>query len=227
MTFLTCLTPDSHPAAVQVPQCYLAMAQAAAGMGNIEVAYCLYAKGYSACLSPYQQLQQQQHHGQLQQALPSLNSPPAVDLVQQLSAGRLHMLHMLCSTPTAVRPLNCNRWSQMQQQFFAQPVMSSSAVQGRFTSSLTSSNISAGSSNDFTQWWCTASCSTSISNSSSGGISISGSSNSSHRPARVFCVSDLHVDQSAGANLQWVQRISTSSFKNDVLIVAGMQPTVV
>lgn len=38
---------------------------------------------------------------------------------------------------------------------------------------------------------------------------------------RVFCVSDLHVDQHGGANMAWVSDISSSKFKADVLIVAG------
>jgi hypothetical protein len=37
----------------------------------------------------------------------------------------------------------------------------------------------------------------------------------------VFCVSDLHVDKAGGTNMAWLQRISSSAFRNDVLIVAG------
>jgi hypothetical protein len=37
----------------------------------------------------------------------------------------------------------------------------------------------------------------------------------------VFCLSDLHVDQGGGANLRWLQRISTHKFQQDVLLVAG------
>jgi len=36
---------------------------------------------------------------------------------------------------------------------------------------------------------------------------------------RVFCVSDLHVDQNN--NIQWCRRLSSSAFRDDVLILAG------
>jgi len=41
---------------------------------------------------------------------------------------------------------------------------------------------------------------------------------------RVFCVSDLHVDRAGGANLSWVKSISSTIFKNDMLIIAGGKP---
>ena len=36
---------------------------------------------------------------------------------------------------------------------------------------------------------------------------------------RVFCCSDLHVDQNG--NIGWCKMLSTTAFRNDVLIVAG------
>ena len=44
---------------------------------------------------------------------------------------------------------------------------------------------------------------------------------SSACPTRVFCISDLHVDQHGGANMELLSQISTTKFKNDVLLVAG------
>ncbi|WIA13924.1 hypothetical protein OEZ85_002494 [Tetradesmus obliquus] len=61
----------------------------------------------------------------------------------------------------------------------------------------------------------------SSSTSSSSSNSSSSSSSSSSGSSRVFCVSDLHVDKAGGANMSWLQRISSSAFRNDVLIVAG------
>jgi hypothetical protein len=39
--------------------------------------------------------------------------------------------------------------------------------------------------------------------------------------SRVYCISDLHVDQHGGSNMQLLSRISTSRYTNDVLLVAG------
>lgn len=57
--------------------------------------------------------------------------------------------------------------------------------------------------------------------STAASTTTSASRNTSASSSRVFCLSDLHVDQGGGANLRWLQRISTHKFQQDVLLVAG------
>ncbi|KAF6263899.1 hypothetical protein COO60DRAFT_1664767 [Scenedesmus sp. NREL 46B-D3] len=141
------------------------MAAAAAGMGDTEVAYCLYAKGCKICGT-------------------AAADPAVQPVVQQLAAGKLQMLAALCQVPGEDQRQQqqqheaCKRWQRMQERFHLTSTTSSSS-----SSSSSSSTDAAGS--------------------------------------RVFCVSDLHVDKAGGANMSWLQRISSSVFMSDVLIVAG------
>jgi hypothetical protein len=53
-----------------------------------------------------------------------------------------------------------------------------------------------------------------------GQAAAGGGSSSSGARRRVLCVSDLHVDQGK-ANMAWLEAVSSSSFRDDVLIIAG------
>jgi hypothetical protein len=70
---------------------------------------------------------------------------------------------------------------------------------------------SSSSSSSASTLWCT----------SSRTCACSCTPTSCVRKRRVFCASDLHVDRAGGANMQWLKSISSSSFQQDVLIVAG------
>jgi hypothetical protein len=154
-------------------QCWQAMAAAAAGMGDTEVAYCLYAKGYQQCHTALSS------SGAAAAAAAGGSNAAVQTVVQQLAAGRLQMLAALCQVPEVQQQQQlCKRWQRTRERF-----------------QLTANPSSSSSS----------------SSSSSGSLASS----------RVFCVSDLHVDKAGGANMAWLQRISSSAFTNDVLIVAG------
>jgi hypothetical protein len=146
------------------------MAAAAAGMGDTEVAYCLYAKGYAQCSTAT--------------AAAAVSDAAVHAVVQQLAAGQLQMLAALCEVPQdhlqqqQQQQSICKRWQRMKERFQLAPSSSSSS-----SSSRKSTQTAAAS--------------------------------------RVLCVSDLHVDKAGGANMAWLQRISSSAFSSDVLIVAG------
>jgi hypothetical protein len=158
-------------------QCWQAMAAAAAGMGDTEVAYCLYAKGYQQC---HTALSSSSAAAATAAAEGGGLNAAVQAVVQQLAAGKLQMLAALCQVP------DCTQQQQQQQQTCK-------------------------------RWQCTmerfqlTAATTSSSSSSSRSVASS----------RVFCVSDLHVDKAGGANMAWLKRISSSAFRNDVLIVAG------
>jgi hypothetical protein len=91
-------------------KCWQAMAAAAAGMGDTEVAYCLYAKGYSQC-----------SNSAAAAAAAGANTAVAA-VVQQLAAGQLQMLTALCEVPSSHQQQQqlqgiCKRWQRMKERF--------------------------------------------------------------------------------------------------------------
>ena len=46
--------------------------------------------------------------------------------------------------------------------------------------------------------------------------------NFSRRETRIFCISDVHIDQHG--NLGWFKTLSNQNFQNDVLLIAGESP---
>lgn len=182
-------------------QCWLALAAAAAGMGDVEVAYHLYARGYAQLYDAAQAAgalssnvlcanQQQQRQQQLELS----------QLVEQLATGKLDMLSAMCEVP----PLPQHHLQQQQHTSKGHCNLAAALRRQR------QQQQQHASSKRWQQLHERFSLSSSSSTSSGGGSR-----------SRVFCVSDVHVDAPGGANMSWVKRISSTAFRHDVLIVAG------
>lgn len=119
----------------------------------------------------------------------------------RFTAGMLHSLAALCQPPTAAAAAAVpKRWQQMQQRLFADSL---GAPLRQTAAAPTTPAFSKSHS---------------IPALAGAGPPIA---HSSRVGRRVFCASDLHVDRAGGANMAWLKSISSSSFRHDVLIVAG------
>lgn len=117
------------------------------------------------------------------------------------TAGMLHSLSALCQPPTAAAAAATpKRWQQMQQRLFADSLgaplhqTAAAATTQAFSKSHSSSALAGA------------------------GPTIA---HNSRVGRRVLCASDLHVDRAGGANMALLKSISSSNFRQDVLIVAG------
>jgi hypothetical protein len=196
------------------PQQLLTLAATAAAQGDYEVAYLLYAKSNAKQTSHSQYVDDDKKSksvaGQLQ-TLAAMCQPPTA-AAAAISPGRLGptrssnagLSSAYTTNSSGVTYTNSStsfpqpllkRWQHMQQR-----------LQLCCTDNNTSSTISSQSlpSADGTR-------------SSSANSTTSATS----RARRVFCISDMHVDRAGGANMAWLQSISSSSFQDDVIIVAG------
>lgn len=191
-------------------QALVTLAATAAAQGDLEVAYLLYSKSHSRHTSRSQHVEQKNSKavaGQLQ-TLAAMCQPPTAPAAA-ISLGSLHFARSIDqseyktshSSRAAVSSSNINspqplpkRWQHMQQRLEL-------GCADNNTSTISSSSNQSILSADST---------------------ISSNTNSiNSRARRVFCVSDLHVDRAGGANMEWLRSISSSSFKDDVIIVAG------